>query len=123
MGRVVQVPVAPLTEEFRPYGELIHAAQRPADFQGITTEGWETTFEVDGPPMIMFLSSRNEGLRFSRLERHFGVTQTFIPMGSVPAVVAVAAPADPDPAAIPAPEDVRGFRIDGSAGDTSSSTD
>jgi ureidoglycolate hydrolase len=117
MGRVVQIPVAPLTEEgFRPYGELIHAAERPADFQGITTEGWKTAIEVDGPPMIMFLSSRGEGLRFTRLERHFGVTQTFIPMGSVPSLVAMAAPTDPDPAAIPAPEDVRGFLVDGSAG-------
>ena len=117
MGRVVQVPVAPLTEEgFRPYGELIHAADRAPDFHGINTEGWKTAIEVDGPPIIMFLRSRSEGLRCSRLERHFGVTQTFIPMGPVPAVVAVAAPTDPDPAAIPAPEDVRGFLIDGSAG-------
>jgi ureidoglycolate lyase len=123
MGRVVQVPVAPLTEEgFRPFGELIRADDRAADFHGVSTEGWKTAIEVDGPPMMMFLRNRGEGLRFTRLERHVGVTQTFIPIGSVPVVVAVAAPTDPDPAAIPAPEDVRDFLIDGSAGDTTSST-
>lgn len=118
MGRVVPISVEPLTEErFRPFGDLISATDRPVDFHGINSEGWKTNFEVDGPPVIMFLRSGNEGLRFTRLERHFGVTQTFIPLGQVPAVVAVGAPTDPsDPAAIPAPEEIRGFLIDGSVG-------
>lgn len=117
MTRTVYIPVERLTEEsFRPFGELVGTADREPDFRGITSVGWKADFAVDGPPMIMLLSSRSEGLRFRRLERHFGVTQTFIPLGGAPAVVAVAAPTDPDPGAIPAPEDVRGFLIDGSAG-------
>jgi ureidoglycolate hydrolase len=118
MGRVVHISVEPLTAEaFRPFGELISATGRPADFHGLNSKGWKANFEVDGPPLVMFLSSGNEGLRFTRLERHFGVTQTFIPLGHVPAVVAVAAPTDPgDPDAIPAPEEVRGFLLDGAAG-------
>jgi ureidoglycolate hydrolase len=117
VSRVVQIRVEPLTEEaFRPFGELLEVSDRPADFRGVTSVGWKAAFEVDGPPLIMLLSSRSEGSRFTRLERHFGVTQTFIPLGQVPAVVAVAAPTASDPASIPAPEDVRGFLIDGSAG-------
>ena len=118
MSRIVQIEVEPLTEEaFRPFGELISATDRPADFHGLNSEGWKARFEVDGPPLVMLLSSRSEGAQFTRLERHFGVTQTFIPLGQVPSVVAMAAPtAADDPAAIPAPEEVRGFLIDGSAG-------
>lgn len=118
MGRTVQINVEPLTEAaFRPFGQLISASDRSPDFEGVSSDGWKAHFEADGPTLVMLLSSRNEGLRFTRLERHFGVTQTFIPLGQVPAVVAVAAPtAADDPAAIPAPEDVHGFLIDGSAG-------
>jgi ureidoglycolate hydrolase len=118
MGRTVQISVEPLTEAaFRPFGQVISTSDRPPDFVGVKSNGWKAVFEVDGPPLVMLLSSRSEGLRFSRLERHFGVTQTFIPLGQVPAVVAVAAPTAADnPDAIPAPEDVRGFLIDGSAG-------
>ena len=54
-----------------------------------------------------------EGRRFRLLERHFAVTQAFIPLEGSPAVVAVAAPTDiEDPDAIPRPEDVRAFLID-----------
>src|SRR3954453_17499198 len=114
MSRIVQIKVELLTEEaFRPFGELISATDRPADFHGLNSEGWKARFEVDGPPLVMLLSSRSEGAQFTRLERHFGVPQTFIPLGQVPSVVVVAAPtATNDPAAIPAPEEVHGFLID-----------
>ena len=61
----------------------------------VNSEGWKARFEVDGPPLVMLLSSRSEGAQFTRLERHFGVTQTFIPLGQVPSVVAMAAPTAP----------------------------
>jgi ureidoglycolate hydrolase len=50
------------------------------------------------------------------LERHHNVTQTFVPLGRSPAIVAVAAPTASDPDAIPAPEDVHAFLLDGSRG-------
>ena len=62
----------------------------------------------------MVYSSRYSGLRFTMLERHFDVTQTFIPLGRVPAVVAVAAPTARDQ--LPKPGDVQAFLLDGSAG-------
>src|SRR5439155_17709439 len=47
----------------------------------------------------------------------FGVTQSFIPLGHVPALLATAAATDPDdPEAVPTPEDVHAFVVDGSCG-------
>ena len=61
----------------------------------------------------MSSGSPSRGRRFRLLERHFAVTQAFIPLEGAPAVVAVAPPTDPDdPEAIPKPEEVRAFLID-----------
>ena len=117
MARLVQIKVELLTAEaFRPFGELLSTAARPADFNGLNSDGWKAAFAATAPPLIMTLSSRYSGMRFGRLERHLNVTQTFIPLGRIPAVVAVAAPTGDEPTAIPAPEDVRAFLLDGSAG-------
>src|SRR5262245_20893278 len=87
MGRTVQINVEPLTKAaFRPFGQLISTSNRLPDFTGVNSNGWKAGFEADGPTLVMLLSSRNEGQHFTRLERHFGVTQTFIPLGQVPAV-------------------------------------
>jgi ureidoglycolate lyase len=48
------------------------------------------------------------------MERHFNVTQAFIPMDGSVSVVAVAPPTDPK--AVPRPEQVRAFLIDGTIG-------
>ncbi len=116
--RVVDIKAELMTEEsFRPYGALLTNRSGPPDFHGLMSEGWKTPFEIDGTPMLMVLVSRFSGMRFTKLERHFGVSQTFIPLGHVPALLAVAAPTDPgDPGAIPKPEDVHAFVIDGSCG-------
>ena len=59
------------------------------------------------------LAAPGPGRRFSRLERHFGVTQTFFQLSGSPSVVCAAPPTDlHDPNAIPRPEDVRAFLID-----------
>ena len=53
------------------------------------------------------------GRSFSKLERHFGVTQTFFQLSGAPSVVCAAPPTDfDDPGAVPHPEDVRAFLID-----------
>ena len=50
---------------------------------------------------------------FSRLERHFGVTQGFVQISGAPSVVCVAEPTDlDDPGALPDPAAVRAFLID-----------
>lgn len=116
MAIVHEVKVEPLTEEaFAPFGQIISAKARTPDFTTDSgTEGWAVDF-VSGRPLVMLLRTPYQGLRFSKLERHFNMTQTFLPLGGSPAVVAVAPPS-PDRAAIPAPGDVRAFLLDGSQG-------
>jgi ureidoglycolate hydrolase len=118
VAQIVRIPVTPLeAEAFRPFGELLSTQARPADFVGVNSAGWKAGFDISGSPLVMVFRSPYEGFRFTKLERHFGITQTFIPLGHAPAVVAVAAPTDSnDPGAIPRPEDVRGFIVDGSVG-------
>jgi len=118
LSQIVTVKAQLLTEEaFRPYGALLAPRPGPADFHGLMSEGWKTPFEIHGVPELMVLKSRFSGMRFSRLERHFQVAQTFIPLGHVPAFVAVSEPTDPaDPESIPNPEDVKAFVVDGSCG-------
>lgn len=118
MGQIAHIKAELMTEEsFRPFGALLAPRADAADFRGLMSDGWKTPFEIDGSPLFMTLVSRFGGMRFTWLERHFGVTQTFVPLGSVPALVAVAAPTDPgDPGAIPNPDDVHAFVVDGSCG-------
>ena len=99
---------------FTPFGTLIHAEGRAPDFQaGGRSVGWAVPFETEGRPQVTVVVSPFQGLRFWKLERHFGVTRAFIPFGGSPAVVAVAAStAHPDRDLVPRPEDVRAFLID-----------
>ena len=115
MDRVVRVKAELLTPEaFAPFGEVLSLREQPPDFHGNTSVGWKANFEGSGATLIMTLSSRYVGLRCTSLERHLNVTQTFIPLGRVPAIIAVAVPTDG--MKTPAPEDVRAFILDGSAG-------
>lgn len=115
MDRVARVKVEPLTPNtFAPFGEVLCLRDQPPDFHGTTSVGWKADYQASGSTLIMTLSSRYVGLRCTTLERHLNVTQTFIPLSSVPAIIAVAAPTDG--VATPAPEQVHAFVIDGSAG-------
>jgi ureidoglycolate lyase len=115
MTTVREVKIEPLTEaSFAPFGQLVSAKARTPDFQTESgTQGWAVDFR-SGTPLLMLLRTPYRGLRFSKLERHFNVTQTFLPMGGAPAVLAVAPPGPRD--AMPAPEDVRAFLLDGRTG-------
>jgi ureidoglycolate lyase len=114
MTSVIRVPVEPLTPDaFAPFGALLAPKDTAPDFHGLMSVGWRSNFEVTGEITIMTLTSRFSGSRFSMLERHFDVTQTFIPLGSELSVVAVAPPTGNEP---PDPADVRGFLLDGTAG-------
>jgi ureidoglycolate hydrolase len=104
--------IAPDT--FAPFGEVLSLKDQPPDFHGTTSVGWKANYHGSGSTLIMTLSSRYVGMRCTTLERHLNVTQTFIPLGRVPAIVAVAAPTGGD--ARPAPDDVHAFIIDGSCG-------
>src|SRR5690349_10902196 len=94
MVTIHRVKLEPLTDDaFAPFGQLISAKARTPDFETASgTRGWAVDFQ-SGRPLIMLLRTPYQGLRLTKLERHLNVTQTFLPMGGSPAVVAVA-PAD-----------------------------
>lgn len=115
MTEIVRVKVELLTPEaFAPYGEALTAGDDPPDFVGFESVGWRASFTCRSEPEVMFYRSQYSGLSFYVLERHFEVSQTFIPLGHVPAVIAVAAPRDDQEH--PQPEEVHGFLLDGTAG-------
>lgn len=116
MGTVHGLQIEALTEKaFEPFGQIISTKERTPDFRAASgTEGWAVDFR-SGRPLIMVLRTPYQGLRFSKLERHFEVTQTFLPLGGCPAAVAVAPPSS-DRSVIPDPAEVRAFLLDGTKG-------
>jgi len=117
MATVHPVKIESLTDEaFAPFGQLISPKDRAPDFETASgTRGWAVDFH-SGRPLIMLLRTPYQGLRFTKLERHFNVTQTFLPLGGSQAAVAVA-PADRGNGyTAPSPSDVRAFLLDGRTG-------
>jgi ureidoglycolate lyase len=110
----VRVPVRPLTAEaFAPYGEVWQSNERPADRR----VDQHTGFAHEGQAIVRVIWQPARGLTFTRLERHFAVTQGFVHMGGAPAVVCVAAPTATDNAAdVPDPASVVGFRFEAGQG-------
>ena len=101
-------------EAFKPFGKLFDAKQRPASRRTLV---YDKGFDVVGKATVGVIWQPFAGPTFTRLERHFNVTQAFIPMSGLLAVVAVAAPTDrDDPEDIPRPDQIRAFLIDGSVG-------
>jgi ureidoglycolate hydrolase len=116
MSTLHELRIEPMSDEaFAPFGEVISVKERAPDFETASgTRGWAVDFQ-SRRPLVMLLKTPYSGLQFSKLERHFNVTQTFLPLGGSPAVVAVA-PGSPDRAVIPRPSEVRAFLLDGSQG-------
>lgn len=114
MPRVHTLNVEPMTAEaFAPFGEVMEAKARPPEAR----QFFPITCEVNGRTTLDVIWQPHAGRQFKLLERHFNVTQTFVPLEGSPAVVAVAPPTDlDDPAAVPRPEDVRAFLIDPTKG-------
>ena len=98
-------------ETFADYGTLLTpASNQPPDYADADSEGWRSTIALDGTPELIVVRTSYVGLRFSKLEQHMNVTQAFIPVGGVPAAVAVARSAD-DSAAPPPATAVRAFAV------------
>jgi ureidoglycolate lyase len=116
VARTQLLKVERLTSEaFAPFGQIIGAQDRKPDFQGLSgTQLWGLDFEVDGRLQLGYLRVPYQRLAFKTMEQHYGVTQSFIPAGGPPAILAVAAPTERD--ATPKPDDVRAFLLDGTRG-------
>ena len=102
--------VEPMTKDsFKPFGEVWSAPQKPSDRRIL----FPTSYSHDGQTTVHVIWQPQDGLKFDQLERHFGVTQSFVQLSGGSAVVCAAAPTNPDDLNdIPRPSDVRAFLID-----------
>jgi ureidoglycolate hydrolase len=105
--------VEPLTEEaFAPFGELVRGRDEPPRFEADGNRMWDVGFEAAGATEILAVATDYAPFRFTKLERHFGVTQTFVPVSGPPSVIVVAPPTAPERTAIPDPREARAFLVD-----------
>ena len=75
-------------------------------------------FAIDGEIELEFAEFDHKPvLEFTRMERHYNVTQAFFPLGNDASVTVFAPPTDPrDPLAVPKPADMRALYMDGAQG-------
>jgi ureidoglycolate lyase len=104
--------IEPFTEaSFAPFGIVIGPRATPPEFTGETAQSWLLDFEAQGGAQLMYSRFHHRTMRFSVVERHFGVTQGFVPLNGTPLVMVVAPPGDsPDPGSL------RAFLLDGTRG-------
>ena len=118
MPQVVEIPLQPLTAEaFASFGQILGDVDAPPVFEAPHLRSWRLDIELDGPAELMVVRYRHQPFELTTIERHFAVTQSFIPLGDQPSVMVVAAPTDPhDWSAVPAPNALRAFLIPGDCG-------
>ena len=114
MANVHKLKVELMTAaSFSLFGEVMEAKERPSDERRF----FPVTFDIDGTTTVDVIWQPYAERTFTTLERHFNVTQGFIPLEGSLAVVAVAPPTELDNReAIPEPDDVRAFLIDPTKG-------
>ena len=116
--KTIEIRLEALNEAaFHPYGEIVGEGAAPPVFEGIKLKSWRLDYGVDGATELMFARYGFQAWQFTRLERHFNVTQCFLPLGGRASIMVVAAPTERhDPTAIPEPETVRAFYLVGERG-------
>ena len=76
-----RIAIEPMTaESFAPFGGLLESSAMPDDHRVMTP----SQFECDGRATIHTIWQPRAGRSFSKLERHFGVTQTFFQLSGSP---------------------------------------
>ena len=116
--KTLEIKLEPVTAEiFAPFGEIIEAKHSKPAFTGKNMESWQMAFSIDGATELMINRFHYQPLEFSMMERHFHVTQSFLPFGKIPMAMVVSEPNDSkNLSSIPKPEDIRAFYLDGSQG-------
>ena len=117
MATIVEVKAEPLTAgAFAPYGQLIGAGGRPADYARPLLDVWHLDYRADARTRIQIMRYHRQPMTFRRLERHVRVTEGRIPLAGARAVLAVASATGGTPESMPDPDSVRAFRFDGTCG-------
>ena len=104
------------TESFSPYGICHEIPAREPDRRAGTHAALWTLGDLEytlKAPFVGLVRYYQRGFVCSTMERHPGETQTFIPVGGMPSIVAVAEPNDQP---LPDPATFRGFLLDGTKG-------
>jgi ureidoglycolate lyase len=115
MTRIVEVPVERLTvTAFKPFGQILGLIDSPPAYSGGGLQSWRLDFDVEGRTDLMLTRYACGPLEFDVIERHFDVTQVFVPLGNAPSIMVAAAPTER--ARIPDPEDIHAFYVPGSMG-------
>ena len=75
MSTIYTLTIEPMTKEsFAPFGELWNPDERPSERRIIS----RTDYEHDGQTTVGVIWQPYETLSFNELERHFGVSQSFV---------------------------------------------
>lgn len=114
MSKIQKLKIEIMTaRSFEPFGEVIETKDRPPDERLF----FPVDFHIDGQTTVDVIWQPYSTRTFTTLERHFNVTQAFIPLEGSPSVVAVAPPTDPsNPEDIPQADQVRAFLIEANKG-------
>ena len=100
------------------YGEILGRIDVPvsvSEFMEAVELRKPVRFSSDDKTILSLATVHRRPLEVRWLERHYKHTQTFIPLGGKPFVIALAKPTTAD---FPDPDDVRAFLFDGSCGIT-----
>lgn len=114
MPRVIDIPVALCTpERFAPFGQVLRLPDGQSQHKWSTTKTWSADFSIDGTMELMYARAESIPPQFTKMERHFAVTQTFIPLGNAAVAMAFAPPTGDDNDAAPDPAAFRALLIPG----------
>lgn len=110
-------PIPVEGQDFSPFGEVISletTPRLPIDlYSGRNAVHGPVVLESDETPEFILFRVGHRGGEIRYLERHGGMTQTFIPLGGDPFVCVVAAPDAPLVDGFPDPDHVRAFAVPG----------
>lgn len=118
MTEVVLIDVEPASDKtFAPFGRLIGPREDAPVFRNKGLRSWRLDYQCTDATEVMFIWFDYLPMAFSKIERHFDVTQSFIPLDRAEMVMVVAPRTDPmDWNDLPPPQSLRAFLIPGTHG-------
>ena len=83
MPTTFEIAVEPLSAAaFAPFGQLISEQDAAPLFSVPGAKTWGVDFEIDGTPEVHYARfDHKDDMTFAMIERHFNVTQAFVPLG------------------------------------------
>ena len=104
------IPIEPgEVSSFAAYGELLLPPPGEPVYRGIQASTWPTGFRCEDEVRLMYTRFGWQEPVFTKLERHHGVTQTFVALAPRAFIMVVAAPTEDD--AWPEADSLRAFQV------------